>query len=465
LLNGADEVVGRAGCREGRRDGERAQVVIGELSVGALVAVFAGLAVALAGIAAAISGDRRYRQLLEQVDRLDEAVAGLAPLGGTAGDSKPSPETDPSRLPALANVPGPLQSLERRLRIVVSAVDADRRRVNLMERAVRSVPEGLVLTDAQGVEVFRNDVAAELAGARHGDALVEAAVRELVTEAVRDGQSPIRTLDLYGPPRRTMVVSARPVLTDGEPVGGLALIADITEKRQLEAIRRDFVANISHELKTPVGALSLLAETLITEDDPQVTQRLAERMLSEATRLAHTIEDLLVLSRIESEEHPDREVVPVHRVVTEAVNRIRPGAESVGIAIDVAAADPRLSVQADRRQVVSALYNLLDNAVKYSDPDSGIEVRVIDDGRELQIAVEDHGIGIPAKDIERVFERFYRVDLARSRQTGGTGLGLSIVRHVMANHGGQVTVESRLGEGSTFVLRFPVAGNHERSAP
>jgi two-component system, OmpR family, sensor histidine kinase SenX3 len=441
-------------------------VVIGEVSFGALIGLLASLGVALAGVGAALSCDRRLRHVVAQADRLAQAVGALMDPAAT--------ELDPARLPAVADVPGPLDELERRLRVVAAAVDAERRRVNLMERAVRTVPEGLVLTDAQGEEVFRNDVAAEFAGSRHGDALVEAAVRDLVTEAVRDGLTGSRTLDLYGPPRRAMVVTARPVLADGEPVGGLALIADMTERRRLEAVRRDFVANISHELKTPVGALSLLAETLLTEDDPQVTRRLAERMLSEATRLANTIEDLLVLSRIESEDPSDREVevVPVHRVVSEAVNRIRPAAESMGINFDVASPEPHLGVEGDRRQIVSALYNLLDNAVKYSDPGSEVAVRVIDDGHDLQIAVQDHGIGIPAKDIERVFERFYRVDLARSRQTGGTGLGLSIVRHVMANHGGEVTVESRLGEGSTFVLRLPVAGagdiagkSRERSAP
>jgi two-component system sensor histidine kinase SenX3 len=417
--------------------------------------VVTSLGVALAGLISALGARRRHRLLLGQIGELEGGVQRLVVPPEAEGETPPEP--DPLRLPALADVPGPLDQLERRLRVVEALVDADRRRVNLMERAVRSVPEGLVLTDAEGVEVFRNDMAAELEGSRHGDALIEAAVRELVAEAVRDGESGTRTLDLYGPPRRTMVVSARPVLAAGRPVGGLALIADITERRRLEAIRRDFVANISHELKTPVGALSLLAETLMTEDDPLVTRRLAERMVSEATRLANTIEDLLVLSRIESEEHPDHDRVPVHKIVSEAVNRIRPGAESMGITIEVPPPDLRLGIHGDRRQIVSALYNLLDNAVKYSDPGSEIAVRVATDGRELQIAVVDHGIGIPANDIERVFERFYRVDLARSRQTGGTGLGLSIVRHVMANHGGEVTVESRLGEGSTFVLHLPVA--------
>jgi two-component system, OmpR family, sensor histidine kinase SenX3 len=354
-------------------------------------------------------------------------------------------------------VDAPLESLERRLRLVESAFTAALQRGNLLERAVRSVPEGLVLTDAAGEVVFVNDVAAELAGARHGDALVEAAVRDLVTEAVHDGHSASRTLDLLGPPRRTMVVSARPVPASGEPVGGLVVIADITERRRLEAVRRDFVANISHELKTPVGALSLLAETIHAEEDPQIIRRLAGRMVSEATRLADTIDDLLVLSRLEAEEQTDHGTVPVHQVVAEAVTRIRPAAENVGITLRVPEPDQRLEIRGDRRQIVSALYNLLDNAVKYSDPDSEVAVRVTSDGADVHVAVEDHGIGIPTRDIERVFERFYRVDGARSRQTGGTGLGLSIVRHVMANHGGDVAVESRLGEGSTFVLCLPVA--------
>jgi two-component system sensor histidine kinase SenX3 len=346
--------------------------------------------------------------------------------------------------------------VERRLRVVQAVLDARHRRAGLLERAVRAVPEGLVLTDAAGEVVFRNDVAREYATGRHGAALVTAAVRELVDGAVTEGQGGSRTLDLFGPPRRTIVVSARPLVDDGRSVGALAIIVDLTEKRRLEAVRRDFVANISHELKTPVGALSLLAETLMAEDDPEITHRLAERMVSEATRLANTIDDLLALSRIESEEHPDYEPVSVAVVVAEAVDRILPAAENAGITIAAFEPDSQLTVAGDRRQLVSALYNLLDNAVKYSDPDSKIDVRVSDDGDRLQIAVQDHGIGIPANDIERVFERFYRVDLARSRQTGGTGLGLSIVRHVMANHGGEVTVASRLGDGSTFTLDLPV---------
>jgi two-component system sensor histidine kinase SenX3 len=150
-----------------------------------------------------------------------------------------------------------------------------------------------------------------------------------------------------------------------------------------------------------------------------------------------------------------REPVPVHLVVAQAVERVRAAADQRGIVIDSAEAPQRVSVLGDRRQLVSALYNLLENAVKYSDADSNIDVRIRTDGRWVELSVCDHGIGIPGRDLERIFERFYRVDQGRGRDTGGTGLGLAIVRHVAANHRGEVHVESHEGEGSTFTLRLP----------
>jgi two-component system sensor histidine kinase SenX3 len=222
-------------------------------------------------------------------------------------------------------------------------------------------------------------------------------------------------------------------------------------------VRRDFVANISHELKTPIGAIALLAETVLAEDTAEVRDRLAERMLLEADRVGRTIEDLLTLSQIESEQGPERDEIPAHLVLAEAAERIRPAAEHRDITIQVVEPSPRLALLGDRRQLVSALYNLLDNAVKYSDDGSTVEVRAVTNGRTVDLEVEDHGIGIPSADLERIFERFYRVDQARSRQTGGTGLGLAIVRHVATNHEGEIRVESRAGEGSTFTLRLPAA--------
>jgi two-component system sensor histidine kinase SenX3 len=251
------------------------------------------------------------------------------------------------------------------------------------------------------------------------------------------------------------VLSAWPLDGEDPSIGAVVLIDDVSERRRLEAVRRDFVANISHELKTPVGALSLLAETLLGEDDSEVVGRLAERILAEALRVGRTIDDLLELSRIEIDETPDHQVVPVEDVVAEAVQRIRPGADQHGITLAAQPVDRRVEVLGDRRQLVSALYNLLDNAVKYSDPRSQVEISVESSESWVDISVCDHGIGIPPRDLDRIFERFYRVDRARSRDTGGTGLGLAIVRHVAVNHDGEVRVDSRQGEGSTFTFTLP----------
>ena len=343
--------------------------------------------------------------------------------------------------------------------------DADRtkRTAERLARALESIPQGVVVYDQHGAEVFRNEAASELAGARHANALVAKAVGEQL-EAALAGTPQRRELDLFGPPRRTLEISAVG-LDDGTDIGGaVAVIDDVSERRRLEAVRRDFVANISHELKTPVGALGLLAETIAAEDDPVVTRRLAERMTGEAFRVARIIDDLLDLTRIEAEETAQREPVAIHAVVAEAVGRVRPLAESRRITIDTRNVARRHTVSGDRRQLVSAVANLLENACKYSEPGSAVEVASRSSGSWLDIEVCDHGIGIPASDLERVFERFYRVDRARSRDTGGTGLGLAIVRHVASNHRGVVRVRSREGEGSTFTLRLP-SGHGATSEP
>jgi two-component system, OmpR family, sensor histidine kinase SenX3 len=327
---------------------------------------------------------------------------------------------------------------------------ADETRMRLTQ-ALDAIPQAVLIADADGHVVVRNRVADAFADARHSDALVEAAIDELLGEALA-GRAGTRPIDLFGPPRRTLVIAATPL-----PDGALVVVDDISERRRLEATRRDFVANISHELKTPVGAMGLLAETLLAEDDRQVASRLAERIVNEAFRLDRTIEDLLVLSRIEGEEIAAHEPVAARLLVADAVERIRPAAEQAGIEVAVSDVDPRLAILGDRRQLVSALYNLLDNAVKYSDEGDEVQVRATAVGSSVALEVEDHGIGIPKADLERVFERFYRVDQARSRTTGGTGLGLAIVRHVATNHEGEVRVESRLGEGSTFTLIVPAA--------
>jgi two-component system sensor histidine kinase SenX3 len=318
------------------------------------------------------------------------------------------------------------------------------------------LPEGVVIADPTGTIVYRNPQAASFVGARHGEALAEHALGELLAGAL-SGQSNEENLELFSPPRRTLAIRARPLFDGGHLSGAVAIIEDVSEKRRLEAVRRDFVANISHELKTPVGALSLVAETLEGEDDPAVVARLSHRMRTEAERLGRIIEDLLDLSRIEAEESPSRDPVPVHVVIGQVVDRLRPVAEHQAIRLEVQEPAPDVIVRGDRRQLVSAVHNLVDNSIKYSEGGSAVQIRVSHDDAWIEITVADHGIGIPSRDLERIFERFYRVDRARSRDTGGTGLGLSIVRHVAGNHGGEVSVESREGEGSTFRLRLPNA--------
>ncbi len=399
-----------------------------------VVAVLVGLA-ALVAATAWVAVERR--RTIDRVVGLAAQVAG-GPVEPDVGD---------------------LDAALGRLRRALDQRDVDAADRELaherLERALDAVALGVVVADEQGAEAYRNPVGQTFSSARHADALVEAAVAELIGDAI-EGRPGHRTLDLFGPPRRTLVITTTP-LPSPLGTGALAVIEDISERRRLEQVRRDFVANISHELKTPVGALGLLAETLALEDDDEVRRRLAGRIQTEAFRVGRTIEDLLELSRIESGELPDRSPVPVQVVVAEAVERIRPAAEQAEIEIATAEVTPRLAIFGDRRQLVSALYNLLDNAVKYSDPGSTIEVDASTDGTAVEVSVTDHGIGIPSRDLERVFERFYRVDQARSRRTGGTGLGLAIVRHVVHNHEGSVRVSSRLGRGSTFTLRLPTA--------
>jgi two-component system sensor histidine kinase SenX3 len=307
--------------------------------------------------------------------------------------------------------------------------------------------EGVVVADRDGIEVFRNEVAEVFRHARHSGAVVERTIGSMLEGAV-GGEESEQDLQLFGPPRSRLRLRAIPLFVDGEQTGAAVYVHDISEVHRVDNVRRDFVANVSHELKTPIGALELLAETLVAEDDPEVARPLVERLAKEADRLGRIVDDLLDLSLIETQETVPAEIANLDALVDEAVDRLRPSAMVSGIGLQVHHASNGAHVESDRRQVVSAIVNLLDNAVKYSEPGSDDDVVIV---------VSDHGIGVPSRDLERIFERFYRVDQARSRDTGGTGLGLSIVRHVAQAHGGDVSVESIEGEGSTFRLRLPRA--------
>ncbi len=533
--------------------------------------LFVAVAVAvcvLVGVVAALLGRRSGRRAISQ---------RVAALGTRLGLDPPRDEY---------NIETSLAYLEQVTGGAAQAVTESSSDAIRLRRSLDTLTQGVVLCDENGTVIYRNGRANALMVSRHGDALAAQAVTEVLEDAWHEGSAE-RTLDLYGPPRRTLQVRARQIDDGRRPLGVIALIEDISERRRLEEIRRDFVANVSHELKTPMGALGLLAETLVSEPDPQVAQRLAGRIHNEAFRVSRIIDDLLDLSRIESEEAPPREPVLVNLVMADAIERVRATADQRGIEIVLHEPSPPVAVMGDRRQLVSAMHALLENAITYSydnskvvvtgtvqrsnpnlehpsllgsglgrgdaggshtgevptatpgpvtgevpavtsadAPESGSETPVTPETREdgpvepvftpeilesytphaeggasavaspatgstappvppatedeiagpasaetaavlspnwrieerdnVRLSVQDHGIGIPARDLDRIFERFYRVDHGRSRDTGGTGLGLSIVRHVANNHQGWVDVESREGEGSTFTLVLPI---------
>lgn len=405
-----------------------------------VLAGFIALAVlaAVGILVATVLGRRAGRHSLEQ------RLAALATrLGVDVPDEEP------------AGVEPTLHHLELVTDRAAEAVAESSAEAIRLRRALDTLPQGVIVCDENGDVVFRNARAVGLMGGRHSDALAAQAVVDLLGNAWQQGSAE-RTLDLYGPPRRTLAVKTQLIDDGRRTLGVIAVIDDVSERRRLEEIRRDFVANVSHELKTPMGALGLLAETLVSESDPTVAQRLASRIHMEAFRVSRIIDDLLDLSRIESEETPPRDPVLVNLVMAEAVERVRAAAEQRDVKIELEEPTPQVVVLADRRQLVSALYNLLENAVKFSYDGGSITFRGESVDGEVRLNVEDHGVGIPARDLDRIFERFYRVDQGRSRQSGGTGLGLSIVRHVASNHRGRVEVDSREGEGSAFRLILPL---------
>ncbi|MEO7982084.1 MAG: ATP-binding protein [Sporichthyaceae bacterium] len=292
--------------------------------------------------------------------------------------------------------------------------------------------------------------------------LLQDEMLDMVRQVRRDGEIRERELEL---PRGPIGSATLAVLARVAPLGStlvLLMVEDRTEARRVDEVRRDFVANVSHELKTPVGAMALLAEALVdAAADPEAVRRFAGRMQHESERLTRLVQDVIELSRLQGHDPLEAPtMVSLDDVVAEAVDRSRLTAEAREISL-VGGGVRGLKVMGDSRQLVTALGNLVDNAVRYGPAGSRVVVSVgeVDGpaGPVAELSVTDEGPGIAEAERDRIFERFYRVDGARSRETGGTGLGLSIVKHVAAGHGGEATVWSAEGTGSTFTLRLPVA--------
>jgi two-component system sensor histidine kinase SenX3 len=348
-------------------------------------------------------------------------------------------------------------------------------RGGLARKSLDSLRVGVVVLDGDDEPVLVNPSARAMgllrAGAAPGTIVAHPVVRTLAAQVRRSGVRREAELDL---PRSGEVGTAEPlgVLLRAVGLGGEYVAveaADVTESHRVDRVRRDFVANVGHELKTPIGALQLLSEALLDATEPvsgkgpaadpaedvAAARRFAERIHHESTRLGRLVTELLELSRVQGAEPlPERTPVSVDWLVAEVLDRARTGAAAKQIEINVGGQDG-LTVYGSGNQLATALTNLVGNAVAYSPEESEVVIACRSADDHVEIAVTDRGIGIAPKELDRIFERFYRSDRARSRATGGTGLGLAIVKHIATNHGGRVDVTSMLGEGSTFILRLP----------
>jgi two-component system sensor histidine kinase SenX3 len=406
--------------------GARVRTIEGVIVVTVLVAVLALLVGAALGVALARSRHRR-----------PEPAAAPVPTQRSGGQ------------PA----PGPLASQ------VVEVLDVGVIVVERDERAVLVNP------------------AARMMGVLDVDTLGFPALAELVRKAIETGASVATSIDLpigrLGREPIALQVTAVPMAGADDRVFAVSLLlVDVSELRRLEAVRRDFVANVSHELKTPVGALTLLAEAIQdAADEPAMVAKFAARIQHEGSRLAKLVGELMELSRVQgADPMPSATEVDVCAVVDEAIERTRLAAEQASITV-TSSCTAGLRVRGNKAQLATALANLVDNAIAYSSAQTRVavtarEARDEDSRPKVEIAVTDQGIGISEAEIDRIFERFYRVDPARSRATGGTGLGLAIVKNIVTNHLGSVAVWSVNGSGSTFTIRLPrVHSDRSSSAP
>ena len=325
-------------------------------------------------------------------------------------------------------------------------VDAIRRSGELRDRILGSMDEAVVLGSGDDV-VYANPAAERLLGAAAGQPVPPAVVPG-------SSESGVREVTLHHPTYRELTVTTS-ALEDGTT---LIVAQDVTDSRRIDRVRRDFVANASHEMKTPVAGILATAETLqdAIRDDPEAAQRFAETLASEARRLSNLIQDLLDLARLDQPVEPDADPVDLSALVQEAFAEAGADAERASVRLH-AQVEPDLRVRGRARDLSQLVRNLLENAIRYTQESGRVDVSLTLAGERARLDVRDTGIGIPQKDLPRVFERFYRVDRARARDTGGTGLGLAIVRHVAEAHGGAVSAISELGASSTFTVFLPLS--------
>ena len=362
------------------------------------------------------------------------------------------------------------ETVEVALRGLAKAIDeieeqritADAFRQQLIA-ALDSLNYGIAIYGQDDQLIHTNPYASSLLSGVHSGALIADAIDELFQ--TRDGQEVIdQELDVFDNShpssvthsrKKTFYIILRELSIEGNQIGSVVTIEDISEQERLESVRRDFISNISHELKTPIGAIALLTETLLGEPDTDLVQKFAPNILQETERLSETIDDLLSLSRIEHGSTDSFNQIDILKCAEQAIDRVNIFAKQNEVTVLTSFPPAPVHLFGDELQLTSAFYNILENSVKYKRINQGnvhLTVQQLDDFIEVEIS--DNGIGIPTKDLDRIFERFYCVD--RSHSGSGVGLGLAIVRHVIVNHEGVIRIESTEGVGTTFFIQFPI---------
>ena len=361
------------------------------------------------------------------------------------------------------------ETVEVALRGLAKAIDeieeqrikADAFRQQLIT-ALDSLNYGIAIYGQDDQLIHTNPYASSFLSGVHSGALIADAIDELFQ--TRDGQEVIdQELDVFDNShpssvthsrKKTFYIILRELSIEGNQIGSVVTIEDISEQERLESVRRDFISNISHELKTPIGAIALLTETLLGEPDTDLVQKFAPNILQETERLSETIDDLLSLSRIEHGSTDSFNQIDLLKCIEQAIDRVNTFAKQNEVTVLTSFPPAPVHLFGDELQLTSAFYNILENSVKYKRINQGnvhLTVQQLDDFIEVEIS--DNGIGIPTKDLDRIFERFYCVD--RSHSGSGVGLGLAIVRHVIVNHEGVIRIESTEGVGTTFFIQFP----------
>ena len=411
----------------------------------------------LATMAALFLGFLYARRVTRPILSMAQAATEIA--AGAYDQRVHSPGRD-----ELATLARAFNTMSRELRGSISALNADR---NKLKAILSSMEEGVVAVDRDERVVHLNGVAAQLLKVSEEHALSRPVwelarlreVSEILGEVLESSENVSRVVRLTGPPERVLDLRATPLLGENGPVGAVLILEDVTRLRHLETMRRDFVGNVSHELKTPVTAIRGMIETLLDdpEIDPALHQRFLQRVLLQTERMGNLVTDLLSLARLESADAlSDSAPLDLVDSVKHTIRALQPMSEARSVSIRAELPDEPLYSIGDEEFLGQAISNLLNNAIKFSPEGGRVVVRLRQEGSRASLEVQDFGIGIDARHQERLFERFYRVDKARSRELGGTGLGLAIVKHIALSMDGEVSVESTPGKGSTFRMHLPL---------